>query len=440
VTDIAGPGLAQVGGALEFDLSEFSALSATPHATADSYLISDGGTEKTITVTHAANGAFALVSGDATIAAGGALTIAATSVNGSMINTDAISAQTAMTGDVADADELMISDAGTLKRVDFSVFRDAVFNDVSGDAAIADGGALTIAAGSVENSMLADDAVDSDELAAGAVDLAHMSANSVDSAQYVDGSIDTAHFAAGAVDAAAMGANSVDSSELVDGSVDLSHMSVNSIDSDQYVDGSIDTAHIANDQITNALMADDAIDSDQLAAGSVDLAHMSVNSIDSDQYVDASIDTAHIANDQITNALMADDAIDSAQLAAGSVDDAHLSDGVATGLAGGGLSAASGVLSVTGNNCSLKADSNALVEGYNYFADASSNATVTLPTVRTVGDVVVAKAGNLTSNAIITINKGDASDRIDGLESIILESPFASVTMVYVVANAWRIV
>ena len=98
--------------------------------------------------------------------------------------------------------------------------------------------ALRVKAAGITNAMLADDAVDSDELAAGAVDLAHMSANSVDSDQYVDGSID------------------------------LVHMSANSVDSDQYVDGSIDTAHIADDQITNALMADDAIDSAQIADGS----------------------------------------------------------------------------------------------------------------------------------------------------------------------------
>lgn len=111
-----------------------------------------------------------------------------------------------------------------------------------------------------------------------------------------------------------------------------------------------------------------------------------------------------------------------------------------TAAAGAGLTATNGVLSVTGNNVALKADGNALVEGYNYFADASSNATVTMPASPSVGDVVVAKAGNLTSNAVITINKGSADHRIDGLEGIVLESPFASVTMVYVVADAWRIV
>ena len=78
------------------------------------------------------------VSGDATIAAGGALT-AENDVEGSMLNNNVISGQTEMTGDVADADELLISDAGTIKRAAFSVLRDAVFSDVSGDATIAAG-------------------------------------------------------------------------------------------------------------------------------------------------------------------------------------------------------------------------------------------------------------------------------------------------------------
>ncbi len=116
-------------------------------------------------------------------------------------------------------DKFLISDNGTEKSITFSNMQDSIFADITGDIAIAGGGAATIQAGSVENSMLADDAVDSDELAAGAVDAAHMSANS--------------------------------------------------IDSDSYVDASIDTAHIGNQQITNALMADDAIGADELAANAV---------------------------------------------------------------------------------------------------------------------------------------------------------------------------
>ena len=75
----------------------------------------------------------------------------------------------------------------------------------------------SLAAGSVDTTQLAadavtgakieDDAVDSEHIAAGAIDLAHMSVNSVDSDQYVDASIDEAHLAAGAVGVAKMNAN-----------------------------------------------------------------------------------------------------------------------------------------------------------------------------------------------------------------------------------------
>jgi len=49
------------------------------------------------------------------------------------------------TGDVADADELLISDAGAIRRIDFSVLRNAIFADVSSDVTIAAGGAATVA-------------------------------------------------------------------------------------------------------------------------------------------------------------------------------------------------------------------------------------------------------------------------------------------------------
>ena len=95
------------------------------------------------------------ISGDITIDNTGAVTIASGAVESGMLNANVISGQTNMTGDVENTDELLISDGGTLKRIDFSVLRDAVFNDVSGDATIADGGALTIGTGTVVNDMLA---------------------------------------------------------------------------------------------------------------------------------------------------------------------------------------------------------------------------------------------------------------------------------------------
>jgi len=80
--------------------------------------------------------------------------------------------------------------------------------------------------------------------------------------------------------------DAVDSEHIAAGAIDAAHMSVNSIDSDSYVDGSIDNAHIA----------DDAIDSEHYADGSIDNAHIADDAIDSEHYAAASIDFAHIQN------------------------------------------------------------------------------------------------------------------------------------------------
>ena len=57
---------------LSVEIDGLTELAAAPHATDDDFLISDGGTEKRVNMTNVAAGAFALVSGDATIAANGA--------------------------------------------------------------------------------------------------------------------------------------------------------------------------------------------------------------------------------------------------------------------------------------------------------------------------------------------------------------------------------
>ena len=61
------------------------------------------------------------VSGDVGISAAGAMTIASTAVESGMLNNNIISGQTELASGVASTDEILISDAGTLKRMDVSV-------------------------------------------------------------------------------------------------------------------------------------------------------------------------------------------------------------------------------------------------------------------------------------------------------------------------------
>jgi hypothetical protein len=206
--------------------------------------------------------------------------------------------------------------------------------------------------------------------------VATIQADAVDSAEIADGAIDLAH----------MSVNSIDSDQYVDASIDLAHMSVNSIDSDQYVDGSIDTAHIANSQITNALMADDAIDSAEIANGSIDLAHMSVNSIDSDQYVDGSIDLAH----------MSANSVDSDQYVDGSVDNVHMANSAITVSDGSNSTAIS-----LGGTATFSGTANEIEVG-----ESSGTVTIGLPdNVTIAGNLTV--SGTQTSVSSTTIEVAD---------------------------------
>jgi hypothetical protein len=95
------------------------------------------------------------VTGDIILSNTGEMTIGVGTVEHSMLAENIISAQDELAhADIADADDMMISDNGVVKRVGVDSLRDHFFGVVSGDVVIADGGGATIQATSVEGSML----------------------------------------------------------------------------------------------------------------------------------------------------------------------------------------------------------------------------------------------------------------------------------------------
>ena len=68
------------------------------------------------------------MSGAATATDAGALTIANDAVDIGMLNDDIISGQTELASGLADTDELLVSDAGTIKRMDLSVVKTYLVN------------------------------------------------------------------------------------------------------------------------------------------------------------------------------------------------------------------------------------------------------------------------------------------------------------------------
>ena len=127
----------------------------------------------------------------ATISTAGKVDIGALEIDGA----------TEMGAALADADLLIVDDGagGTEKSMLASRIPTYVFAKVSGDATVASNGALTIAAQAVENSMLADDAVGADELAANAVVTASIVDDNVTQAKIADDAVGADQLAANAV-------------------------------------------------------------------------------------------------------------------------------------------------------------------------------------------------------------------------------------------------
>ena len=150
---------------------------ATLHQTQDHFLLSDNGTEKKISFTNLEDSIFANVSGDATIAAGGALTIAADSVQGTMLSSSVADGTTIdLSGDTLSvlkvpnaltAGSGLFTGGGTFDGSATRTFSidsgsmmpfisSSVFGTVSGDITITAAGVATIGADTIDGSQLED--------------------------------------------------------------------------------------------------------------------------------------------------------------------------------------------------------------------------------------------------------------------------------------------
>ena len=112
------------------------ALLIMPTVTSGRILVADGTSFEEVAV-----------SGDVSIAANGAVTIASTAVENGMLNNNVISGQTEISSGLADADELLYSDAGTLKKVGMDTLK-TYFSAVAGSTSVTTLG--TIATGTWE--------------------------------------------------------------------------------------------------------------------------------------------------------------------------------------------------------------------------------------------------------------------------------------------------
>jgi len=135
---------------IALDIDGLDALGGTGIAQGDKLVFSDAGTEKSITFSNFEDAIFGNVSSDATIAAGGALTIANDAVDNNKLANIAQGSVKVGGGSNAPTDldasgdgKILVGDGTDINSV-----------TVSGDVTLANNGAVTIAANAVEGSML----------------------------------------------------------------------------------------------------------------------------------------------------------------------------------------------------------------------------------------------------------------------------------------------
>ena len=197
-------------------------LSATSTATVTNKSIdSDNNTITNIVNADIKSSAAIADSKLATISTAGKVDIGALEIDGA----------TEMSADLADADLFIVDDGagGTEKSMLASRIPTYVFSKVSGDATVASNGALTIAAQAVENSMLADDAVGADELAANAVVTASIVDDNVTQAKIADDAVGADQLAASAVVTASIVDDAITEAKIADNAVESEHINDNVI-------------------------------------------------------------------------------------------------------------------------------------------------------------------------------------------------------------------
>ena len=336
-------------------------------------------------------------------------------VTAAKLNDDVISGQTELNqGALAAADELMISDGGTLKKFG----ADSLAKDLlalTTEAAIADGDYLMFLDGSGTGETKKEALADVATLFAGD----GLTAASSVLAVQVSGAVKIASDKVGLTGSIAgdgLGySGGVDSiSELVV-LVDDSSIEINS-----------DSLRVKAAGVTDAMLNDDVATG---LAGVGLSAASGVMAIDLNELSAAAVDVS-------ADSIAIIDANDSNNSKKESIAD------LVSAMAGAGLTATNGVLSTdAGATPTGVGDANAtLTEGTTYGTTTfTADRTWSLPAAPDAGDMVRVKAPPSLGGFELVIAK-QGSHTIDGQGTISLQSNGAAVTLIYVAANLWKIV
>ena len=344
------------------------------------------------------------ISGDATIAAGGALTIAADAVHSTMLNDDVISGQTELASGLALTDELMVSDGGTIKRMDISLLAEAIDGaGLSDNSGVLDVDAAQTGISSIYNSGLkigygaSHATIDFSTDNSIVMDIDNSAALTINSSGVVIAGNLTVQGTTTTVDSTTI---NVSSSFTFEGVADDYETTLN------IVDPSADrTLSLAN--VTGYIQPFAAASTTAITATPAEI-----------NLLDAGAGSSVALADG--DGILMFDASDS------NVVKKVLMSDIET--------------YVNSTNVQNVDDGGTFQVGFNYFSSLGGAESATLPASPSVGNVVQVKAAsNCSSDNKITINRA-GSQTIDGSNtSIILESPDAAVSLMYVASDSWKV-
>ena len=347
-------------------------------------------------------------------------------VTGAKLNDDVISAQTALASGLALTDEFLVSDAGTLKRMDVSVLAEAIDGaGLSNNAGLLDVDAAQTGITSILNDSLKLGRGDGND----AIDFG--TDDQIDF--FIDGT----------------GANDLEM-RISSGSVTVyGNLNV------QGTTTTIDSTTIA---ITGSIAFEGSTaDGNETTLGVIDpTGDRSINLPNCDGTVGAFSDSSwQTGASAVTTTELA--ILDGANVTTAELT---MLDGSAKSTSSITIADADGFIIIDGNTTkqipasdlksyvsdaaltvhAAKSNGDTLAAGVNFFASSSiANTAVDLPASPSAGDQIFIKAmENCGSTRLVTISK-QGSHTIDGETSIVLESPFAAVQCVFVGNNEWKI-
>ena len=183
---------------------------------------------------------------------------------------------------------------------------DLVFTQFSGAGSITapqDGGllmngtAISINSDGVTNAMIADNAVDSDQIAADAVTAAKLADDAVVTANIVDSNVTTAKIAADAVTAAKLADDAVVTANIVDSNVTTAKIAADAVTAAELADDAVVTANIVDSNVTTAKIADSNVTTGKLADNAVTTAKLGTIPITTLHDVLVENNSVYIGND-----------------------------------------------------------------------------------------------------------------------------------------------